>query len=185
MPAFLLINKVDLLKDKTQLLPALEKYARDGGFRGVYPVSALQGDNVAPLVRDILRALPEGPRYFSPEVTTDVSEAVLIEEFVREQAYRQLHKEIPYAVAVRVREMSRAEGSGLLRVEAEIYVERKSQRGILVGKGGSRIRSIGECARREIELRLDERIYLGLNVRLKPNWRQRDAALQELGYENA
>ena len=78
----------------------------------------------------------------------------------------------------------RAEGSGLLHVEAEVYVERKSQRGILVGKGGSRIKSIGESSRQEIERRLGERIYLGLQVRLRPNWRQKDAALQELGYKD-
>ena len=95
-------------------------------------------------------------------MTTDVSEALLIEEFVREQVYRQLHQEIPYAVAVKVREMERDERSGLLRVEAEIYVERKSQRGILVGKGGSRIKRIGEFSRKEIERRLGRADISGL-----------------------
>ena len=184
VPAFLVINKVDRLKDKAILLPVLAKYAEDDGFKSAYPVSALKGDNVEPLVQDIIEALPEGPRYFSPDMTTDVSEALLIEEFVREQVYRLLHKEIPYAVAVKVREMERAERSGLLHVEAEIYVERKSQRGILVGKGGSRIKKIGELSRKEIERRLGEQIYLGLKVGIKPNWRQKDAALSELGYEN-
>ena len=184
VPAFLVINKVDRLKDKSILLPVLAKYAEDDGFRSAYPVSALKGDNVEPLVEDIIQALPEGPRYFSPDMTTDVSEALLIEEFVREQVYRLLHKEIPYAVAVKVREMERAGGSGLLHVEAEIYVERKSQRGILVGKGGNRIKKIGELSRKEIERRLGEQIYLGLKVGIKPNWRQKDAALSELGYEN-
>ena len=184
VPAFLVINKVDRIKDKAKLLPVLAKYAEDEGFRSVYPVSALKGDNVEPLVKDIIGALPEGPRYFSPDMTTDVSEALLMEEFVREQVYRLLHKEIPYAVAVKVREMERAGGSGLLHVEAEIYVEKKSQRGILVGKGGAQIKKIGELSRKEIERRLGEQIYLGLKVRIKPNWRQKDAALSELGYEN-
>ena len=184
VPAFLVINKVDRLKDKSKLLPVLAKYAEDDGFKSVYPISALKGDNVEPLVADIIGALPEGPRYFSPDMTTDVSESLLIEEFVREQVYRLLHKEIPYAVAVKVREMERAERSGLLHVEAEIYVERKSQRGILVGKGGAQIKKIGELSRTEIERRLGEQIYLGLKVRIKPNWRQKDAALSELGYEN-
>lgn len=184
VPAFLVINKVDRIKDKAILLPVLAKYAEDDGFRSAYPVSALKGDNVEPLVEDIIQALPEGPRYFSPDMTTDVSEALLIEEFVREQVYRLLHKEIPYAVAVKVREMERAGRSGLLHVEAEIYVERKSQRGILVGKGGAQIKKIGELSRTEIERRLGEQIYLGLKVRIKPNWRQKDAALSELGYEN-
>lgn len=184
VPAFLVINKVDRIKDKAILLPVLAKHAEGEGFKGAYPVSALKGDNVEPLVEDIIQALPEGPRYFSPDMTTDVSEALLIEEFVREQVYRLLHKEIPYAVAVKVREMERAERSGLLHVEAEIYVERKSQRGILVGKGGSRIKKIGELSRKEIERRLGEQIYLGLKVGIKPNWRQKDAALSELGYEN-
>lgn len=184
VPAFLVINKVDRIKDKAKLLPVLAKYAEDDGFKSAYPISALKGDNVEPLVKDIIQALPEGPRYFSPDMTTDVSEALLIEEFVREQVYRLLHKEIPYAVAVKVREMERAERSGLLHVEAEIYVERKSQRGILVGKGGAQIKKIGELSRKEIERRLGEHIYLGLKVRIKPNWRQKDAALSELGYEN-
>lgn len=184
VPVFLVINKVDRLKEKTKLLPVLEKYAEEDDFKSVYPISALKGDNVELLVQDIIMALPEGPRYFAPEMTTDVSEALLIEEFVREQVYRQLHKEIPYAVAVKVREMERVERSGLLHVEAEIYVERKSQRGILVGKGGSRIKKIGEFSRKEIESRLGEQIYLGLKVGIKPNWRQKDAALSELGYEN-
>ena len=184
VPAFLVINKVDRIKDKARLLPVLAKYAEEDEFRSAYPVSALKGDNVEPLVEDIIQALPEGPRYFSPDMTTDVSEALLIEEFVREQVYRLLHKEIPYAVAVKVREMERAERSGLLHVEAEIYVERKSQRGILVGKGGAQIKKIGELSRKEIERRLGEQIYLGLKVGIKPNWRQKDAALSELGYEN-
>ena len=184
VPAFLVINKVDRIKDKARLLPVLAKYAEEDEFRSAYPVSALKGDNVEPLVQDIIQALPEGPRYFSPDMTTDVSEALLIEEFVREQVYRLLHKEIPYAVAVKVREMERAERSGLLHVEAEIYVERKSQRGILVGKGGAQIKKIGELSRKEIERRLGEQIYLGLKVGIKPNWRQKDAALSELGYEN-
>ena len=184
-PALLVINKVDLMKDKAKLLPVLAKCAAADGFRGAFPVSALKGDNVAALVEEIIRTLPEGPMYFSPDMTTDASEAALVEEFVREQAYRQLHREIPYAVAVKVREMERAEGSGLLRIEAEVCVERKSQRGILVGKGGGRIKRIGAASRKEIERRLGERIYLGLEVRLKPNWRQKDAALRELGYENA
>ncbi len=185
IPAFLVINKVDLLRDKTRLLPVLAKHAEGQGFAGVYPVSALKGDNVDSLVDEVLRALPEGPRYFSPGVTTDASEATLVEEFVREQAYRLLHKEVPYAVAVKVRTMERAEDSGLLRVEAEIYVERNSQRGILVGKRGGRIKQIGESARKEIEHRLGERMYLGLAVRVRPNWRQKEATLRELGYENA
>ena len=184
VPAFLLINKVDRMKDKEKLLPVLAKYAEDDGFKSAYPISALKGDNVEPLVEDIIQALPEGPRYFSPDMTTDVSESLLIEEFVREQVYRLLHKEIPYAVAVRVREMERADHSGLLHVEADIYVEKKSQRGILVGKGGNLIKKIGELSRKEIELRLGEQIYLGLKVGIKPNWRQKDAALSELGYEN-
>ncbi len=183
LPVFLVINKTDRIKEKTRLLPVLAKHSENGIFKSVYPISALKGDNVGPLVSDIIQTLPEGPRYFSPDMTTDVSEALLVEEFIREQVYRQLHKEIPYAVAVKVSEMERDQRSGLLHVEAEIYVERKSQRGILVGKGGAQIKKIGEYSRKEIEWRLDEQTFLGLKVRIKPNWRQKDAALSELGYE--
>ena len=184
VPTFLIINKVDRIKEKAKLLPVLAKYAGDDDFKSVYPISALKGDNVELLVEDVIHGLPEGPRYFSPDMTTDAGEALLIEEFVREQVYRLLHKEVPYAVAVKVRKMERVERSGLLHVEAEIYVEKKSQRGIMVGKGGVQIKQIGELSRKEIERRLGEQIYLGLKVRIKSNWRQRDAALSELGYEN-
>ena len=179
----LLVNKVDTVKDKAALLPALERYAAVSRFEELFPVSALKGTNVEKLVKYLLGRLPEGPRYYPPGVLTDASERTLIEEFVREQVYRQLHDEVPYAVAVQVTEMERNPDFGLLHIQASIFVERKSQRGIVVGKGGSRIKELGQAVRPEIERRLGEKVFLGLEVRIKPNWRQRDAALQELGYE--
>jgi GTP-binding protein Era len=182
-PFFLILNKVDLIKDKGKLLPLFERYSKVGGFEEYFPVSALKGDNVPSLLAHLLKSLPEGPRYFPPGMVTDVSEAGLVEEFVREQVYHQLHREVPYAVAVKVDEMERDPKTDRLHIEAIIYVERKSQRGIVIGKGGARIKSIGQAARLELEKRLGASLYLGLQVRIKPNWRQRDAALHDLGYK--
>lgn len=182
-PFFLVLNKVDLVKDKKKLLPLIEQYSKIGGFEEFFPVSALKGTNVESLLSALMARLPEGPRYFSSGVITDASEKSLVEEFVREQVYHQLHKEVPYAVAVQVSEMEHDPESGRLHIEAAIFVERKSQRGIIIGKGGERLKSIGQAARLEIEKRLGEGVYLGLQVRLKPNWRQRDGALHDLGYE--
>lgn len=183
-PFFLVMNKVDLMKDKKKLLPLIERYSRLGGFEEFFPISALKGDNVEGLVATLISRLPEGPRYFPSGVITDASDRMLVEEFVREQVYLQLHREVPYAVAVKVSEMERNPESNRLHVEAIIYVERKSQRGIVIGKGGERLKLIGQASRVEIEKRLGEGMYLGLQVRLKPNWRQREGALQDLGYES-
>jgi GTP-binding protein Era len=183
-PFYLVLNKVDLIKDKKKLLPLIERYSRIGGFEEFFPVSALKGVNVDNLISALMIRLPEGPRYFPSDVTTDASEQSLVAEFVREQVYHQLHKEVPYAIAVQVSEMERDPDSDRLRIEAIIYVERKSQRGIVIGKGAERLKQIGQAARLEIEKRFGEEVYLGLQVRLKPNWRQRDSALHDLGYES-
>ncbi|MDA0999738.1 MAG: GTPase Era [bacterium] len=180
-PHFLLINKIDAMKQEN-LLPMIERFSRGGKFEEYVPISALKGTNVDRLLETVRKHLPEGPRYFPPGTLSDISEQRLIEEFVREQVYRQVHEEVPYAVAVRVQEMERDEETGFLRAEAVIFVERKSQRGILVGKRGERIKALGQAARAEIEARLGGQMFLGLQVRIKPNWRQLDAALKELGY---
>lgn len=181
-PVFLLVNKVDRITDKRRLLPLLERYAAAGRFEEIFPISALKGDNVDRVLDALCKRLPAGPRYFPEGTFTDAPEALVAAEFIREQIYRQIHQEVPYAAAVKVVEMERDLKTGRLRMEAEIYVERESQRGIVVGKGGERIKALGTAARKEIERRLGEKIFLGLQVRVRPNWRQRDAALDELGY---
>ncbi|HJP14821.1 MAG TPA: KH domain-containing protein, partial [Nitrospinota bacterium] len=153
-------------------------------FNDYFPISALKGENVDRMLSALLQLVPEGPRYFTPGTVTDTPERILAGEFVREQVYRQLHREVPYAVAVQVAAMERDPKSDLLRIEAVIYVERKSQRGIVIGKGGSRLKQIGQGARLDIEKRLGEQVFLGLVVRVKPNWRQRDAALHDLEFDN-
>ncbi len=183
-PLIFVLNKVDLIKDKTTLLPLFERYSRVGRFKEYFPISALKGENVDRMLSMLLELLPAGPRYFPPGTVTDTPERVLAAEFIREQVFRQLHREVPYAVAVQVTEMERDPKSDHLRIEAVIYVERKSQRGIVIGKGASRLKQIGQNARLEIERRLGEQVFLGLIVRVKPNWRQRDAALHDLEFNN-
>ncbi len=183
-PLIFVLNKVDLIKDKKTLLPLFESYSWAGRFKDYFPISALKGENVDWMLSALLKLVPEGPCYFTPGTATDTPERILAGEFVREQVYRQLHREVPYAVAVQVTEMERDPKSDLLRIEAVIYVERKSQRGIVIGKGGSRLKQIGQGARLDIEKRLGEQVFLGLVVRVKPNWRQRDAALHDLEFDN-
>ena len=183
-PLIFVLNKVDLIKDKKTLLPLFESYSWAGRFKDYFPISALKGENVDWMLSALLKLVPEGPCYFTPGTATDTPERILAGEFVREQVYRQLHREVPYAVAVQVTEMERDPKSDLLRIEAVIYVERKSQRGIVIGKGGSRLEQIGQGARLDIEKRLGEQVFLGLVVRVKPNWRQRDAALHDLEFDN-
>lgn len=183
IPFFFVLNKVDLLKDKRKLLPMFERYSKLGQFEEFFPISALKGQNVDNLLKHLFERLPEGPRYYPPGSVTDVSEESLVAEFVREQVYHQLHREVPYAVAVQVLEMARDEKTGFMHIEADIYVERKSQRGIVIGKGGDRLKKIGQAAREEIQNRLGEKVFLGLHVRIKPNWRQRDSALHDLGFK--
>ena len=183
-PLIFVLNKVDLIKDKKTLLPLFESYSRAGRFKDYFPISALKGENVDRMLSALLKLVPEGPCYFTPGTATDTPERILAGEFVREQVYRQLHREVPYAVAVQVTEMECDPKSDLLRIEAVIYVERKSQRGIVIGKGGSRLKQIGQGARLDIEKRLGEQVFLGIVVRVKPNWRQRDAALHDLEFDN-
>lgn len=183
IPFFFILNKIDLIKDKRKILPLFERYSRLKPFEEHIPISALKGDNVEELLSTLMVALPEGPRYFPSGMMTDSPERVLIEEFVREQVYNQLHREIPYAVAVQVIRMEPNTVSGILHIEANVFVERKSQRGIVIGKGGSRLKHIGQAARVNIEKRLGEKVFLGLQVRVKPNWRQRDSALHDLGFK--
>lgn len=183
IPFFFILNKIDLIKDKRKILPLFERYSRLKSFEEHIPISALKGDNVEGMLSALMVALPEGPRYFPSDMMTDSPERVLIEEFVREQVYNQLHREIPYAVAVQVIRMEPNTVSGFLHIEANVFVERKSQRGIVIGKGGSRLKQIGQAARVKIEKRLGEKVFLGLQVRVKPNWRQRDSALHDLGFK--
>jgi GTP-binding protein Era len=179
-PTFLVINKIDLI-DHRQLLPLIETYQRHFPFAEYVPVSALKEVNVEALRQAIIRYLPEGPRYFPTDQCTDQPEKFLIAELVREQIFTQTEQEIPYQTAVMVEQMEDTD-SGVLRVEATVYVERDSQKGIIIGKRGSRLKQIGQAARQEIERRLNARVYLALWVKVRKDWSENEQLIRDMGY---
>ena len=181
-PAVLAINKIDTVRNKNELLPVIERFNELAEFRAVVPISALLGDGVQDLLREILALLPEGPVYYPEDYLTDQPERFLVAELVREKIFHLAHQEIPYAVAVTVEKFSEDAGRNRIDIEATIHVERDSQKAIIIGKKGAMLKEIGKQARRDIEALLGCHIYLGLFVRVQKNWRKSPRALAEFGY---
>jgi GTPase len=179
-PIFLVINKIDLI-DHRQLLPLIETYQRHFPFAEFVPVSALKKVNIEALMRTIVLYLPEGPRYFPTDQLTDQPEKFLIAELIREQIFTQTAQEVPYQTAVMVEHMEDTEG-GVLHVEATVYVERDSQKGIIIGKRGNRLKQIGQAARLEIERLLNTRVYLALWVKVRKDWSENEQLIRDMGY---
>lgn len=177
------INKVDTLP-KHLLLPMIDAWKDRLDFVAIVPFSALHGDQVEALVEAVIEALPEGPPLFPEDTLTDLAERTLVAEFVREQILHNTHEEVPYGTAVVVESFdgSEREGRGLIRIHARIYVERESQKGILIGRRGAMLKKIGSDARAEIEKLLGARVFLGLEVVVEPRWSERRDALRRLGY---
>lgn len=179
-PVILAVNKVDLLEDKSQLLPYLQAKQAEYPFAEIFPLSALRGHNLADLELTITRYLPENPFFFPEDQVTDRSERFLAAELVREKIMRQLGEEVPYAMTVEI-ESFRQQGK-LLRIDALILVERDGQKKILIGSGGERLKSIGEEARLDMEKLFDRKVMLKLWVKIKSNWSDDERALRSLGY---
>ena len=182
-PCLLVVNKIDLLDDKSALLPHLQELAGKGQFEAILPVSALRRHNVEELEQEILKFLPVSERFFPEDQITDRSQRFLAAEIVREKIMRQLGEEIPYSISVEIEEF--ALDGEILHISALIFVERKGQKIILVGEGGSRLRSIGTDARRDMELLFDCKIMLRLWVKVKSGWSDDERALLSLGYDDA
>ncbi len=176
-PAFLLINKVDLVK-KDLLLPLIQEYSALYPFAEIIPISALVGD-IGDLIDSVIRRLPEGPRYFPEDQLTDQPERFIVSELIREKIFTLTKEEIPYATAVVIEDMK--EEPDLTRINAVIYVERESQKGILIGKGGAMLKQIGTMARQDAEKLLGTRIFLQLWVKVKKGWREDERMLKSLG----
>jgi GTP-binding protein Era len=174
----LAINKVDLVA-KDSILPLIDEYRSRGDFKEIVPISALKGDNVDRLVSVLVAYLPEGPPLFPEDELTDLPERFFAAEMIREKILLNVHEEVPYTTAVRVD--SWEDRNGLTHIEASILVERDSQKGILLGKGGRMIKKIGASARRDLERFLNTRIYLGLHVKVREHWRENRRLLAELG----
>jgi GTP-binding protein Era len=178
-PKFLVINKIDRVK-KADLLPLMERYGKTGLFSEIVPVSARSGDGCDLLLDLLWKALPEGPPLYDPELLTIHPERFLAAERIREKVLEQTREELPFATAVVLERWEEEEGSDLVTIYAAILVERAGQKKILVGHQGQQIKSIGTAARLDLEEFLGKRVYLDLQVRLEPDWREDRGVLAAL-----
>jgi GTP-binding protein Era len=181
IPVVLVINKMDLVP-RERLLPLMATYAARFPFREIVPVSALTRDGLDDLVTTVKALLPEGPRYYPEDMVTDLPERFIVAEMVREQVLRQSREEVPYGVAVTVEAFTESPEKNLVVINAVIHVERDSHKRIVVGKGGARIRAIGQASRVTIERLLGCRVFLELFVKVQKNWTDSDRLLREFGY---
>jgi GTPase len=179
-PAVLVLNKIDKLKDKNSLLPLIEFYSSEYEFAEIVPVSALKGDAVDNLLRQIVKHLPPGEPIFDEDEMTDQSARTIVAELVREKILESTGEEIPYVTAV-VTEMFDESNPDLPKIYCAIYVERPSQKKIIIGHGGARIRDVGTRARHDIEKLLGKQVFLKLFVKVVEDWRNREQKLDEIG----
>lgn len=185
IPVVLVVNKVDRLKDKAALLPFLAQVGQEREFAAVHPVSALKRNGLEALVKHVLGLLPEAPPAFGEDEITDRSERFLAAELVREQLMRQLGAELPYATTVEIEHFTTEESpkGELARIGAVIWVERESQKAIVIGKGGARLKDIGSKARQQMEHLFGRKVFLETWVRVREGWSDDETALKAFGYE--
>ena len=176
----LLINKIDKLKNKNQLLPLIESSSLLHDFKAIIPLSASDGNNVQTLLDVLPEYLPESPLLFPEGQTTDKGARFIISETIREKLFRQLHNEIPYALAVEIQQLEMAES--LIRVDAIVWVEKDSQKGIVIGKNGEKLRTVGTQAREELESYFERKVFLQLWVKVRENWSDDAVMLRSIGY---
>lgn len=180
-PVILVLNKVDLLA-KESLLPMIQRYSDLYPFHCVTPLSALNGEGTDSLVKEIVGLLPKGPRYFPEDIPTDASERFLAAEIVREKVFLLTGQEIPYSCAVTIESFQDDEERKVSTIHASIVLERGSQKGIVIGKGGKKLKSIGIAARKDIEKMIGQKVVLKLWVKVKKNWSKDQRFLKELGF---
>jgi GTP-binding protein Era len=181
-PVILVLNKIDLVQPEA-LLAIITNYKDLYNFAEIVPVSALKGNNVTTLLEQIVRYLPEGPQYYPADQITDHPEQFVCAELVREKILHLTREEIPHSIAVQIEDM-RVEPNGVVHISAVIFVERDSQKGIVIGKQGSLLKEIGRQARRDIETLLGSKTFLELWVKVKKDWRNQDRVLRDLGFRH-
>lgn len=182
-PAVLFINKVDQLKDKESLLPELQSLSNRHEFQQIIPGSALKDKQVEALKDYLLQQMPEGDFIFPEEYYTDRSERFLAAEIIREKLIRQLGDELPYSITVEIEQFKQDE-AGLLKINGLILVERKGQKSIVIGKGGSRLKQVGSDARKDMKKLFGQKIFLELWVKVKDGWADDERALRSLGFDD-
>ena len=183
VPVVLVLSKVDLVA-KAKLLPMLDRYRQAHPFADFVPLSGTDGTNVEAFERVLVSHLPEGDALFPPDYLTSQTERFQVAELVREQVLRLTHDELPFSTTVVVDKFEEPADHGITRIYCTIWVERESQKGIVVGHGGSMVREIGTAARVELERELDRRIHLDLHVKVKADWRNNERLLDEIAAQN-
>jgi len=178
VPVLGVLTKIDLVRPKGRLLPIIDAYQQLRPGASVIPVSALAGDGLGELLGELFGALPVGPPLYPPDVTTTQTERFFVAEVVREKLLERTRDELPYTSGVLVENFE--DRGGLVHVDAVIYVERPTQKGIVIGRAGAMIRSVGQAAREELERLLGVRVYLGLHVKVHPRWREDARLLAEM-----
>jgi GTP-binding protein Era len=178
----LILNKIDMIK-KEQLLKRIKSFTDVMEFSAVIPISALNGEGTDIVLSEIEKLLPEGPRYFPDDYITDQPERMIVAELIREKILELISEEIPHGTGVEVISFKERQGKNLIDIEANIYCERETHKGIIIGKEGKMLKKIGTLARTEIENLLGAKAYLQLWVKVKPDWRNRDNMLKTLGYK--
>lgn len=181
-PIYLVVNKIDLVHPN-DLPKIVAQYEDVLDFKGIIPVSALQGNNVNQLINDLVAELPEGPQYYPAEQISDHPERFVIAEMIREKVFQLTRQEVPHSVAIDVTSVKR-ENEDTVHISANIVVERPGQKGIIIGKKGSMLKKIGQLARQDIEHLLGDHVYLQLWVKVVPGWRDKSAMLKDYGYRN-
>jgi len=178
---FLVINKIDLVRKET-LLPIIDQYQKVHPFENLIPLSAVTGEGVEILLGEILKALPESPSYYPEDMITDQTERFWVSEVIREKVIEQTFQEIPYCTAITIESFKEHPEKNLVVIKATIHVERASQKKILIGKGGQKLKQVGGMARREVEAFLGKKVFLDLWVNVEKHWTQDPQALSRLGY---
>jgi len=180
-PSLLVINKIDK-GPKEKLLPIIAEYDETRFFRSILPISALTGDGVDGLMRELKSMLKEGPAFFPEDVQTDQPESFLVAEMIREKIFLHTRQELPYSSAVTVERLEELAERDLVSISAKIHVESESQKGILIGQGGKMIKTIGQAARADLESFFGSRVFLELLVKVDKNWSRDPRSLRRLGY---
>lgn len=182
VPTILLLNKVDKLKDKRQLLEKIEKYKAEYNFDAIIPISARTKDGIEELKETVVKYLPYGPQYYPEDMITDSPERVMVAEIIREKALKLLQDEIPHGIAVDIEKMKKRVGKEITDITATIYCERDSHKAIIIGKGGNKLKQIGSEAREDIEKLLSMKVFLEIWVKVRNDWRNNEAELRKLKF---
>lgn len=182
IPKILVINKIDKLSNEN-VKKLIEKFEKRHDFKYIVPISAARGKNIDTLLESIESLLPEGPEYYPEDMITDQQERIIVSEIVREKTLRYLDQEIPHGIAVETTMMKEREDKDIIDIHATIYCEKDSHKGIIIGKGGRKLKGIGKSAREDIEKFLDTKVNLQLWVKVNKNWREKENLVKRMGYK--